>query len=123
LLGWLDSMHQQSDEEGKRRLAVNFSRELLRRRSAAEDQLRESLAAIGWQFLDGDLVPLEVLSPEDLASVPAASHHDLLKAAKRLCMILVAQWALPAEPSIDLRNRYMLCTRWVAPWNTRSSRD
>jgi hypothetical protein len=83
LLEWLAKVYDESDEEIRRRLAVNFSRELLRRRSTVEDQLRESLGAIGWQFLDGDIVPLEVLSPEDLASLPVASHHDLLKAAKR----------------------------------------
>jgi hypothetical protein len=83
LLEWLAAVYQQSDDEIRRRLAINLSRELLRRRSGLEDQLRESLAAIGWQFEDGAMAPLEVLSPEDLASVPAAAHHDLLKAAKR----------------------------------------
>jgi hypothetical protein len=83
LLGWLANIYEQSDEGTRRRLAVNFSRELLRRKSEVEDQLRESLAAIGWQFLDGDIVPMEVLASEDLVSLPAASHHDLLKAAKR----------------------------------------
>lgn len=83
LTDWLSGIYEKSDDESKRLLAVVFSRELLRRRPTLEDQLRESLAAIGWQLVDGDLVPLEILSPEDLASVPAVSHNDLLKAAKR----------------------------------------
>jgi len=47
------------------------------------DELDASLRRLGWQLLDGRLLPLELIEQMDLEAVPADSREDLLKAAQR----------------------------------------
>jgi hypothetical protein len=45
--------------------------------------LNEKLNRLGWQYIEGKLIPIELLESYDLKSVPDSSRPDLAKAAAR----------------------------------------
>ena len=49
----------------------------------ATEQLETCLRPLGWSFVEGRLLPVEVLDLHDLAVLPEASHQDMAKAAAR----------------------------------------
>jgi hypothetical protein len=83
-LDWLGTVFTEADSTSQHRLALSFARELLRRVPSVSDQLAESLQSIGWQFANGNLIPVEVVSVDDLATVSQSSVDDLLKGSARL---------------------------------------
>jgi len=49
-----------------------------------EQKIKKSIEQIGWRFINGELVQVEVLDESELANLPEISHPDLIKAAKRI---------------------------------------
>jgi hypothetical protein len=47
------------------------------------EELDTSLRRLGWQFLEGRLLPVEILDRIDVDAVPEGACHDLAKAAAR----------------------------------------
>ena len=57
--------------------------EMLRQKEDVQEQLSEYLNRLGWAYVGGSVVPMELMSPADLEVLPEESHHDFVKAAKR----------------------------------------
>ena len=71
-----------TDEE-KRHFVNIVIEEMLDRNSNIEEQLEKYLSRLGWQIIDGLVLPIEILDRNDLNELAEESKADLLKAAKR----------------------------------------
>ena len=72
----------QSDLE---RFAVRCCEEMLRLgNDDIKDELDRLLNRLEWQFIDGNLVPIDVFDSAELSQIPDASGDDIIKAAVRL---------------------------------------
>lgn len=60
-----------------------IAEELFRRRPEVRDELDANLRRLGWQFIEGHLLPLELIDHMDLEEVPESARLDLTKAAAR----------------------------------------
>ena len=61
-----------------------MAEEILARRPEHSERLKDRLRRLGWQFVDGNLVPIELFDIAELAEFPDAARTDLVKAAARL---------------------------------------
>jgi hypothetical protein len=73
-------------EEKRQRLLVNIAAYLKDRRPEWASRLDDALRRIGWKFIGDAIVPLPLLDPGYLASVPERARQDLIKAAARLAI-------------------------------------
>ncbi|MGJ0491393.1 hypothetical protein [Methylobacter sp.] len=58
--------------------------EILNRKSETQEQLEKYLSRLGWQVIDGNVIPVELLDNIDLQELDEVSRDDLIKSAKRL---------------------------------------
>jgi len=83
LLSAIDGLQGTITTEASRRFLTILVEEILRRNETCWDDLDEYLSRLGWTFVDGHLVSIEVLDPQTLEDIPSACRQDLLKAAQR----------------------------------------
>ncbi len=71
------------DDENKHHFLNIVIEEMLERNDSIEQQLEKYLSRLGWQVIDGVVIPIEILDRNDLAELDDVSRKDLIKAAKR----------------------------------------
>lgn len=69
--------------EEKRHFLNIVIEEMLDRSLHVEQQLEKYLSRLGWQIIDGAVLPIEILDRRDLDELDEVSKADLLKSAKR----------------------------------------
>lgn len=84
LITALDGQIRQLDNRRKSRVLTRIAEEIIKRRSDQSECLDEYLEGLGWQFVNGRLVPVELFDVSELAELPDAARTDLAKAAVRL---------------------------------------
>ncbi len=57
--------------------------EMLERNNKIEQQLEKYLSRLGWQVIDGAVIPIKILDRNDLEELDEISREDLIKSAKR----------------------------------------
>ena len=57
---------------------------IVKEKPALENILEKDLEKLGWQFIGGDLVPIDLLNNNELKDLPESAHKDLGRAADRL---------------------------------------
>lgn len=83
-LGAARGVYEALDEHRRQQLLVNIAAYLKERRPEWVTILDASLRRIGWMLVGDAIIPLELLDPHELASVPERARQDLIKAAARL---------------------------------------
>jgi len=83
LMDGIDGLYGQLAPERKELFIRTVAEEGVRRSPTMEADLDTSLRRLGWQFLEGRLLPVEILDRIDVDAVPEAARHDLAKAAAR----------------------------------------
>ncbi len=73
----------QFDEEKKYRSLNIVVEEILNRRTETQEQLEKYLSRLGWQIIEGNVIPIELLDRTELEELDEVSRGDLIKAAKR----------------------------------------
>ncbi len=73
----------QFDDERKYRSLNIVVEEILNRKSETQEQLEKYLSRLGWQIIDGNVIPIELLDIVELEELDEVSRGDLIKAAKR----------------------------------------
>lgn len=68
----------------KRRVLNHVAEEIVSRRPGEIQRLQICLDRLGWQFVEGRLIPIELFDAGELAELPQAAREDLVKAASRL---------------------------------------
>ena len=84
LMTALDREISQLDHTSKSRILTHFAEAIVERRPGKKVYLDDYLQKLGWQFVDGRLIPLELFDVFELTEFPGASRNDLVKAAARL---------------------------------------
>ena len=84
LITALDGQVRILDQHAKSRVLTRIAEEIVRRRPDQQAPLDEYLERLGWQFVDGTLIPIDVFDVADLAELPGDARADLVKAATRL---------------------------------------
>ncbi len=70
-------------EEEKRHFLNIVVEEILERNSSVEQKLEKYLSRLGWQIIEGFVLPIEILDKSDLYELDEMSKSDLLKSARR----------------------------------------
>ena len=83
LLSAIDGLQGNMSDESSGRFLIILVEEILRRNETSWDSLEEYLSRLGWTFVEGRMVPIDVLDPQTLDDTPSACRNDLLKAAQR----------------------------------------
>jgi hypothetical protein len=73
----------QFDDERKYRSLNIVVEEILNRKSETQEELEKYLSRLGWQIIDGNVIPIELLDRIDLQELDEVSRDDLIKSAKR----------------------------------------
>lgn len=73
----------QFDNERKYRSLNIVVEEILNRKSETQEHLEKYLSRLGWQIIDGNVIPIELLDSVELEELDEVSRGDLIKAAKR----------------------------------------
>ena len=84
LMTALDQEVGSLDHRVKSRVLNYMAEEIVARRPEESEHLQERLRRLGWQFVDGNLIPLELFDVAELAELPNPARTDLVKAATRL---------------------------------------
>lgn len=84
LITALDGKIQKLDCRTKSRVLTHIAEVIVERQPNQSDCLDEYLERLGWQFVDGKLIPIYVFDVAELAELPDAARTDLVKAATRL---------------------------------------
>lgn len=84
LLSAIDQQIGEADATKATRIAAICCEEMLRRRQNLVDELDQVLSRVGWRFVQGNLVPVEVFDISELQQLPSEAQEDLIKAAVRL---------------------------------------
>ena len=84
LITALDREVGELDHRTKSRVLNFMAEEIVTRQPAHSEHLTERLRRLGWQFVDGSLIPIELFDVAELAELPDAARDDLVKAATRL---------------------------------------
>ncbi|MBU4271641.1 MAG: hypothetical protein KKE86_08300 [Planctomycetes bacterium] len=69
--------------DDKRHLINILVEEIVQRRPDLEGQLEKYLERLGWQIIEGNAIPIEILDKSDLPELPSQAKTDLIKAASR----------------------------------------
>ena len=83
LLSAIDGLQGSLTTQASGRFLTILVEEILRRSETSWDDLDEYLSRLGWTFVDGRVVPIDVLDPQTLEDTPSVCREDLLKAAQR----------------------------------------
>ncbi len=83
LIEGIDSIYESMDDEEKRRFLISLTEEVLQRKTNLADQVDNCFSRLGWTFVNGRFLQLDLLDASELQDLPATSHDDLLKAASR----------------------------------------
>ena len=89
LLSAIDQQIGEADSESKARIVAICCEEILRQRQDLLDELDQVLSRVGWRFVQGHLVPLEIFDASELQQLPTEAHEDLVKAAKWYCKAMM----------------------------------
>ena len=73
-----------ADNEEKERFLTIVVEEMMRRKAELVERLDEYLSRLGWSFVGGHLLPIQLLDPSELHEAPEEAQADLQKAAVRL---------------------------------------
>ncbi|MGZ8955717.1 MAG: hypothetical protein ACXW0Q_13670 [Methylovulum sp.] len=73
----------QFDYEKKHSFLNIVIEEMLERQNAIQEQLENYLSRLGWQVIDGAVIPIKLLDKNDLEELDEVSREDLIKSAKR----------------------------------------
>jgi len=73
----------QFDDERKCRSLNLVVEEILNRKTETQVQLENYLSRLGWQIIEGNVIPIELLDRAELEELDEVSRGDLIKAAKR----------------------------------------
>ena len=85
LMTALDIEISELDHRTKSRMLSYIAEEIIARRVYDQsERLEERLRRLGWQVVDGKLIPIELFDIAELAELPDAARTDLVKAAARL---------------------------------------
>ena len=84
LITALDGEIGQLENATKARVLNHMAEEVVSRRSDQTERLQEYLSRLGWQLVDGRLIPIEVIDVSELSELPITATADLTKAAVRL---------------------------------------
>ena len=80
----LDGQIRQLDHATKSGVLTDIAEGIVARRPNESDHLNEYLERLGWQFVDGKLIPIELFDVTELTEIPEGARTDLVKAAARL---------------------------------------
>jgi hypothetical protein len=83
LITEIEQKLSQYDEESKRHFLNIIIEEMLERNNTIEQQLEKYLSRLGWQAIDGAVIPIQILDRKDLKELDKVSREDLVKSAKR----------------------------------------
>ena len=83
LMDGVDRLYGQLLSERKEVFVRVVAEEVGRKSQEAAEELDGRLRRLGWQFVGGHVLPVEVIDPMDLDTVPVTSREDLTKAATR----------------------------------------
>ncbi|MBM4055311.1 MAG: hypothetical protein FJ264_11730 [Planctomycetes bacterium] len=61
--------------------------EILNRKSETKEQLEKYLSRLGWQIIDGNVIPIKLLDNIDLQELDEVSRDDLIKSRNDLGMV------------------------------------
>lgn len=84
LMTALDQEVGRLSDHSKFRVLNSLAEEICTTRPAHREDLAKRLRRLGWQFVDGNLIPIELFDVAELAELPVAARTDLVKAATRL---------------------------------------
>lgn len=84
LITALDREIGQLDYVTKARVLNHIAEEVVSRRPDQTTRLAEYLSRLGWQLMDGRLIPIELIDVGELSELPPTATADLIKAAARL---------------------------------------
>lgn len=84
LITALDGKVGNLETAAKRRLLNRVAEEVVSRQPDKIQQLQAYLDRLGWQLVEGRLIPIELFDVDELAELPQAAREDLAKAASRL---------------------------------------
>ena len=84
LITALDGEVHQLDHRTKPKVLSHIAEEIIQRQPDLNESLDEYLGKLGWQFVDGRLIPIELFDIAELAELPDVARTDLVKAAARL---------------------------------------
>ena len=69
--------------DDKKHLLNILIEEIVQRNPALAEELERYLERLGWQIIDGNVIPIEILDKLDLAELPHQAREDLIKATSR----------------------------------------
>lgn len=84
LLSAIDTQYAEHNESSRNTMVTILCERMAAESQQAIEDLAPALAQLGWQLVDGRIVPLEIFDFEDLAQLPDSAASDLRKAATRL---------------------------------------
>ena len=84
LMTALDREVGQLGQSDKSRVLNYIAEEIVQHRPDQSEHLEERLRRLGWQFVNGNLIPIELFDVAELAELPDAALTDLTKSAARL---------------------------------------
>ena len=71
------------NDDNKRHFLNIVVEEILERNPSIENQLEKYLSRLGWQVIEGAVIPIKILDRSDLEELDEVSRLDLIKSAKR----------------------------------------
>ena len=80
----LDREVKQLDHSTKSRVLTHLAEAIVEQRPCQKECLDDYLERLGWQFVDGSLIPIDLFDVAELAELPDTARTDLVKAAARL---------------------------------------
>jgi hypothetical protein len=83
LLSAIDGQLREAGERQNRIITI-ICEQMLQREPRIYDELSENLSRLGWEYVEGKLLPKDLLSADEIGELPAAARPDLAKAAARL---------------------------------------
>ena len=83
LITAIDQGLSEFSTQDKRHFLNIVVEEILERNANLEEQLEKYLTRLGWQVIEGSVIPIQILDKNDLKELDTASQADLIKAAKR----------------------------------------
>ena len=84
LITALDGEIGKLDHATKPRVLAHIAEAVVTRQPRQKERLDEYLDRLGWQLVDGKLIPIELFDVSELTELPDAARTDLVKAAARL---------------------------------------
>ncbi len=83
LMTGIDRGLAQLPSDDKKHLINILVEEIIQRKPDLEEKLDRYLERLGWQIIDGNVIPIEIMDKSDLSELPDQARTDLVKAACR----------------------------------------